>query len=69
MFIGAGACACCADATALDATITRAIVAGRRQRVQILADQHVISPSSLLLSEETNHSTAAILGEKIDATL
>src|SRR5262245_9381988 len=46
MFIGAGACACSADATALDATITRAIAAGPHQRVQILADQHVISTSS-----------------------
>jgi hypothetical protein len=46
MFIGAGAWACCADAMALEAKIARATAAGPRQRVQILADQHVIATTS-----------------------
>jgi len=46
MFIGAGACGCCADAIALEAKIARATGAAPHQRVQILADQHIIAPSS-----------------------
>jgi len=49
---------------ALEAMITTATAAGPRQCVQILADQHVISTSSLLLSQLTNRRNAAILGEK-----
>jgi len=48
MFIGAGAVGCCADAIAVEAKIARATAAGPRQRVQILADQHVIATTSLL---------------------
>jgi hypothetical protein len=63
MFIGAGAFGCCADAIALEAKIARATAAGPRQRVQILADQHVID--FLLLYVVIDRQNKAILGGKI----
>jgi hypothetical protein len=59
MFIGAGAFGCCADAIALEAKIARATAAGPRQRVQILADQHVID--FLLLYVVIDRQNKAIL--------
>jgi hypothetical protein len=63
MFIGAGAFGCCADAIALEAKIARATAARLHQRVQILADQHVIVTSSLAVRRKKPR-IAAILGEK-----
>jgi hypothetical protein len=52
MFIAGGCAGVCAAAAVLEITIARAIAAGLRQRVQILADQHVISTSSPVRRDE-----------------